>query len=882
MANRNNEVSLRLSVKGRDELISTMKDMGGEYEKAARKIEAGSRKANTGMKAVDKTAQQLDRNMQGIASRGGTLGSILAGLGPTGVAAGAGVAAITIALGGALRVSREAISAFDQIGKSADTLLLSTDAFQALNSAAIDEGVTFEKVEQAVRALDKRHSELAANQGELYTRLKDLNPELIEMLRNTVDNDARLRILTKALQEAETATQRSTIAYAAFGRGGADVARMLVRQADGMDGMIARAKELGLVVDEDLIRSAEDMENQFGQASKVIDLQLKQAFIGLAPVLLEGAKLTADLTQKMANFLELFDKVENKSTAALQARSVWIAKTLSATGASVDDLNEAMRTGSELDLSSVSQGNQRRLRKQIEEFNQINLQLAVRGERDRVEASGEVRRRLTVEQLKDEQKALRDHLAQMDAITAAQREAGEIGLVEDPFAPDKAEANRVLAQIQAELERRGADLAGGTGKGGVDARAEAERNRLRAEAVRLQKELGDYTAHVAEKTERWQAMLDAGFITQQQYDAAVKSLKDELSGVADAQERWAKLIEDSMSPTAAVRLQISALNADHEAGRINAEMHAKALEELNRQLAEAAQGELEAKPGWGDAEAIRADLDAAATDAMTPTEKLAKETERVNALVSDGVLEGKDATDWLELYGKRLEETAEKSRMLTSAEELLDGVQAGRIQTLDDLGRAFSAMLIKMVQEYLTAQQSMKGGSFLDFLMGGGQGGAGAGGAGGGGFLSSIGSFFGFGSAGQSHSGGAGNRPPNRRPLAGAMYPGEGLTVVQDSETILTASGRMNIAGQIQAMASERQQMAGLVSQMAAGRGTGAGGVNVNVNNYAGAEVEVTQSEGPDGPEVSVDIKGKLKEMADGGVFDGPFKRRYGLTPAGA
>lgn len=881
MANRNNEVSLRLSVKGRDELISTMKDMGGEYEKAARKIEAGSRKANTGMKAVDKTAKELNGSIQGMAARGGSLTSVLAGLGPVGAATGAGLATIGVALAGAMRISREAISAFDQIGKSADTLLLSTDAFQALNSAAIDEGVNFAKVEQAVRALDKRHSELAANQGELYTRLKDINPELVEMLRNTVDNDARLRIMTTALQQAETATQRSTIAYAAFGEGGADVARMLVRQADGMDGMIARAKELGLVVDEDLIRSAEDMENQFGQASKVIDLQLKTAFVELAPIMLESAKLMADVATMIAGVSQAALEFDKRTDESIAARLEDLTQKMLDFGASKEAVDKALATGLPLEASEFDAVTRMLAGDQVEKFNALTLEMVTRGERDRQRATGEIRRRMTTEQLEAEREALRDHLAQMDAMTTQQRQSGEIGLVEDPFAPDRAEAQRVLAQINAEINRRG--TGGGSGSDTeTDARAEAERNRLRAEAVRLQKELGDYTAHVAEKTERWQAMLDAGFITQQQYDAAVKNLKDELSGVADAQERWAKLIEDSMSPTAAVRLQISALNADHEAGRISAEMHAKALEELNRQLAEAAQGELEAKPGWSDAETIRADLDSAATDAMTPAEKLAKETERVNALVSDGVLEGEDATDWLELYGKRLEETAEKSRMLTSAEELLDGVQAGRIQTLDDLGRAFSAMLIKMVQEYLTAQQSMKGGSFLDFLMGGGQGGAGAGGEGGGGFLSSIGSFFGFGSAGQSHSGGAGNRPPNRRPLAGAMYPGEGLTVVQDSETILTASGRMNIAGQIQAMASERQQMAGLVSQMAAGRGTGAGGVNVNVNNYAGAEVEVTQSEGPDGPEVSVDIKGKLKEMADGGVFDGPFKRRYGLTPAGA
>lgn len=883
---RTNEVSLRLSTKGRDELLKTMRDMGGEYEKAARRIEAGSRQSSAAIKGVNAAAKEARGSLEEMAGRGGSVGRILQSLGPAGFAAAAGIGAVVAGLGAALKISREAVSAFDQIGKGADTLQLSTDAFQALKVAAGDEGVEFGKVEAAVRNLDKAHADLVRGKGDLLTRLRETNPQLVEMLRNTTDNEQRLNILTGALRGAKSETERASIAYAAFGQNGLDVALMLERQEGGMRGMIDRARELGLVVREDVIRNAEDMETRFGHASQVIDLQLKQAFIDLAPLVLESAQLMADVATAISKVIDMSRQLSDRTTSGLETRVESLIEGMERLGAQRDEVERALKTGGDLSID-MSAGGRRgfanaEIAKYFQEARQIYAELGRRAEQEFQKGASETRQQATQEELEQRKAALEAslELTKQYAAEAARERNGD---AVNQFVSNVAEVQAELDRVEAELARRARmpkpGVEGATDDDAARRRAEAEMNRLRAEAIRLQKDLGDYTLYLAEATARYRQMLDAGLITQEQYDEAVRVLTDDLTGLTAATQRWAALAEATLSPAESVSRKMQALAADYEAGRINAELYAAALAALTAELEEAAETERRALPGFNAAETIKRELEQARFAALGPAEKLRAEMTRINELMDQGLITGEEAADWLELYSKRLEDAAEKTGLLVMGERLLDAAMNGRIRTMEDVGRVFAQMLVDMVRQYLVARQTMQGGSFLDFIFGS---------------SSPIGSFFGGGSpaaapavgVGMSHSGGSARHPPARRKLGSGLMSHEKLLVVDETQTILTASGRMNIASQIAAMAAERQMMAGLVGRaVAAGAGAsrqGWGMLQPIINNYAGAEVTAEQREGPDGPDLSIDIRGRMTDMARGGVFDTAFRERYGLRAVGA
>lgn len=870
---RSNEVSLRLSVKGREELLKTMKDMGGEYERAAKKIDAGSRQANAGIKSVNMAAKEAKGGLEGMASQGGIAGRVLKDLGPIGLAAGAGIGAMTAALGAALKISREAVKAFDQLGKGADNLRISTDLYQALKAAAADEGVEFNKVEAAIRKVDKAHSDLIQGKGELLNRLKDVNPQLVEMMRNTSSNEERVRILTTALQGATSETERANIAYAAFGEGGLEIARMLERQQGGLDEMIRTYREMGLVVREDVIRNAEDMETKFGQAAQIVDLQLKQAFIDLAPVLIRVAELMADVATGIGKVAEASRALEDRSTQSLEARQAELIGLIRQNGVAQAEIQRALGEGDSLNTAGLAWNKAALAEKWFEDLKEVSRALAPRVAAEADKQVNEIIRSQSNEVLKARQAALQQSLADTKA-NAAQAARDRDPDAVNTFVNNVAEVQAELDRIDAELARRAAmPKARDPAAEAADKARLAEYNRLRTEAIALQKQLGDYTVYLAETTARYNEMREAGLITDTQYAEAVKRLEDELSGAKAAMDLWVGVVEAGRSPVEVLEDKLTDLEFAYADGKITADLYRKALEQLNAELAEAQKNEAEGTPGFKAAEAIRAELEKAAFEALSPAEKLRKETERVRELVASKDLDPDQATEWLDLYAKRLDEAAQKTGVLAAAERVLDDIQNGRIRTMDDLKVAFSAMLIGMVRDYLAAQQTMSGGGgFLSFLFGGdGQKG-----------------WFNFGgwgggNVGASHSGGWGGRSPQTRRLGSGTLPGEHLTVVRDDERVVTPAGQMRIESLISQMAAERAAMAGLVSRAAEASAPSGGpmGLKVIINNHAGAEVQTSVRETPDGPEMSIDIAGKLGELVEGGSLDGPMRRRYGLRAAG-
>lgn len=870
------ETTMRLSVKGRDELLKTMRDMGGEYAKAAKRIESGSKEANVAIKSVNTAAKEGQSALEGYAQRGGLVGRVLKDLGPAGLAAGATIGAVTVALGAAMKVAREAVTAFDALGKSADTLQMTTDLLQGLKAAAADEGVAFAQVETAARSLTKAHADLMRGTGQLYGSLKDTNPQLLEMLRNTTSNDERFRILTSALQGAQSQTEKNTIAYAAFGESGLAVARMLERQQGGIDGMIAKYREMGLIVREDVIRNAEDMETKFGVASQVIDLQLKQAFIDLAPFLLQTAQLTADLVSGLSELIDRMRAVEEQSTRTLEKRRAQLEALVKKNGVSEQELEAALATGV-LDTSRLAVNKALLADQWFEDLKAVNEALAPRVAKEAQRAVISALQGQSTAALEAQAAALRKQLADEAAIIADARRAQD----EDTFRETQASrvaAAKELEGINAELARRAGmpaarDPAAEAAAAAAAKAREAELNRLRTEAIALQKQLGDYTAYLANETARYQKLLDEGLITQAQYDAAVKSLTDELAGVTAATDLWKGVIEAARTPVEVITDKMEKLDDDLAKGRINIDLYRKAMELLTGELAKASDAADQAAPGFKDAEAIRAELERVANEALSPAAKLAKEQERIKALVDGGQLDPSAATDWLVLYKKRLDDAANSLDLLAAGERLLDGIQQGRIRTWGDMKQAIGDLLIDMVKQYLAAQQAM--------------GSAGMGGGGAGGLLGQIFNFGksifqpgGWGNVGASHSGGLGISPQQTRRLGAGRLGNERLQYIREDEEVLTSYGKMNIASQLSQLAAERAAMSGLVTRALAGAASGGGGdVKVSVHNYAGAEVEVTKREGPDGPEVSIDVRGEMKNMARSGVFDGPFKERYGLTP---
>ncbi|MGY6663362.1 MAG: hypothetical protein ACXIVO_13690 [Glycocaulis sp.] len=732
------QLVIRLATQDADKVKAALRATGTEGQRMAAMLDRAGRQGDRGLRAVDRASRDLQGSVNRLAGRVPVLGNALTAIGPAGIAAAAGIGAIALAMRSAMRIAREALTAFDNIGKAADRLALSTDTFQALSQAAVEEGVSMEQVNSALTAYIRLSTQAAQGRGELVTALRNGHPVLLREIQLAANNEERLEAVARALREARTEQEFYSIATAAFGRNGLAVAQMLARQEEGIRGLTARAREMGVVVDEHVIRNAERMSNELATAERIMSLSLQQAMIDLAPVLVSSAQLFADIARGVGRLVDRFRDLEDMSTRGLQERKAELEATLMLMGIASREQLEAERGRADNSLLG----------------------------RMGVNARGA-------------------------ALDTAERAFDEID------------------EIEASLARR-AEAAQGRGPGANDGtvsdpQALAERNRMEAEAIRIRAELGDITGVVAQRQQALDALVRAGLLTQEQADASLQRFTENLDGTAEAMRRAEQVAASVLTPSERYARQVEELNALLEAGRISQDVHTRAMEAARRTYEEA-------EPALRTAAEIRERM-------LTIEERLAREAERVAEAVESGGLSAETAAEYMRVYEEELRRTGDASRWLRLEQEILNGVINGTITSFEDLGRVALRVLYEIArQAILTADSTQSLGGF---------------------FASAFGSVFGGagGSGGRvgvptRHGGGDAVATPHlARRFGLGLMPGEGLHILREGEPVLSHSMTDEL------MALSR---AALARQ-------GGGGVEVNIHNHAGVEIERNESTGTNG-----------------------------------
>jgi len=259
------------------------------------------------------------------------------------------VVAVAGATGLALLV-RRSIETADAIGKTADKVGLSTDALQELRFAAEQAGVQQNVLDLAMQRFSRRVGEAAAGGGELKDTLEQYGIEVRNADGSTRALDAVLGDLANAIQNAASDQERLRISFKAFDSEGAALVNVLRDGADGLDAFRQQARDLGIVIDERLIRNAETAQGQLDAMSRVISAQLTTALLNLSPLLVRIAEELANAAVKAGL---LFDQLSGSvGFATLATASLDELKTkLADTKQQIDDATQSLTA-----LQSIRQG----------------------------------------------------------------------------------------------------------------------------------------------------------------------------------------------------------------------------------------------------------------------------------------------------------------------------------------------------------------------------------------------------------------------------------------------------------------------------------------------------------------------------------------------
>jgi hypothetical protein len=250
-------------------------------------------------KEFTRAMDRSQRRVQQFAKQSNkSLGSASKAFGKLSGAAAAFLPALSAAaLVGAVR---SVTASLDEIGKTADRIGITTDALQLLRVTAESAGVAQSALDSSIEKLGKGLAEAKMGIGTAKDALKTLNLNAADLIG--LGLDGAMAKIADEVNKLPSPMEKTAVATQLFGRSGAPMLNLLREGADGMARMQAEARELGVVIDEDLIRNAEEAQTQIDLMSRVISANLSTALVNLAPLLTSTATAIASLTKVVSDF----------------------------------------------------------------------------------------------------------------------------------------------------------------------------------------------------------------------------------------------------------------------------------------------------------------------------------------------------------------------------------------------------------------------------------------------------------------------------------------------------------------------------------------------------------------------------------------------------
>ena len=215
--------------------------------------------------------------------------------------------------------TKNAFKTADALGKTADKIGLTTKSLQELRFGASQSGVKVETLDMAMQRFSRRLGEAQRGTGELTGTLLEYGIAVKNVDGSSRSVDEVLSDVANTIMNAESSTERLRIAFKAFDSEGAALVNMLKGGALGLQLFRDQANELGIVMEDHLIRNAEETGNKFDILTKVMGIRFQSMLIELAPLIDKVAKALIDLFKPAKVTMEELLQVSDTLTDRLAA-----------------------------------------------------------------------------------------------------------------------------------------------------------------------------------------------------------------------------------------------------------------------------------------------------------------------------------------------------------------------------------------------------------------------------------------------------------------------------------------------------------------------------------------------------------------------------------
>lgn len=269
--------------------------------------------------------RQAEADLKGFGEKaeqdiGGSSSRIGVGIGRMAAAAATAVTALVTVLGlavaGAFNLGLAGQKMANDISDAAKRIGVGTDALQEWRFVAKQAGEDTNAADRALESFAKKLAQATAGTSKEAAKafsLIQIGPEQLKSFKST---EEALDTVVDRIKGLKSEAERAAVAEA-LGLGSLSAA--LRDSAVDVAALRDEARQLGIVMDQEMIKRASEAQGQLDTLAQVIDVNLKSAFIDLAPAILAAISLVADLARALSDAMDGWRELDEKTGRGLRS-----------------------------------------------------------------------------------------------------------------------------------------------------------------------------------------------------------------------------------------------------------------------------------------------------------------------------------------------------------------------------------------------------------------------------------------------------------------------------------------------------------------------------------------------------------------------------------
>lgn len=262
---------------------------------------------------VKKSVGVMEQDAGAGASRIGGSFAKMGGVISTALLAVAAVVATVIA--GMTQLSFSALRMADDIANTARKVGVGTSALQEWRYVAEQTGATARDADQALDSFATKLAQATAGTSKEAVKAfgyLQIGPEQLKGFKSV---EQALDVVTDGIKNLKREADRAAV-IEALGLG--PLSNALRDSAVDIAALRDEARAFGVVLDEAMVRRASEAQGEIDRLARIIDIQLKGAFVDLAPAILQAISLVAQFAASLADALDSWRQLDTRTARGLQ------------------------------------------------------------------------------------------------------------------------------------------------------------------------------------------------------------------------------------------------------------------------------------------------------------------------------------------------------------------------------------------------------------------------------------------------------------------------------------------------------------------------------------------------------------------------------------